>query len=183
MTDRTSIRSRNRGDHTQKSLHTSRSCACVLAAVGALGCSEPQGAALGTVIAASVDPQNGIPTVVVNGYYCDDPGNRCTAVEFAQYDSSFVDVPTDFAARLNIPVVDAADLVAPSCSWSSAPADSVGMYAWFMRPPAPVGDSIVVELMSGCRDGGEAFYQSHDFVVKRAKAGWQLVRRSRTSVS
>jgi hypothetical protein len=155
---------------------------------GVSGCSPDDPSpdpAIAAVVAQNLDPLNGLPTVVVNGFWCEFRTEECLPGPSGAGLS-----PTDatafagtLAQSLGVPLVEPVGFRSPACPWTAGESGEEGLYAEFLRPPVIQGDSASVELSTGCRENGEAFEQVHRFVLYRARTGWVITRRELTSIT
>ena len=147
--------------------------------------SRAQDPAIAVLVAENLDSLNGLPTMVLSGFWCDTRVEECVSDTPGPALSSIdaADFAGAFAASLNIPLVQPIGFRAPMCPWGTGESSRQGLYAAFVRPPTIDGDSAVVELSTGCNDAGAAFEQVHRFVLRRDGAGWVFTRRDETSIT
>ena len=161
----------------------------VVTSCGTLPTREEGGAEdlreLGLALAQAFDEPNGEPVDVWSHYRC-IRGHTCVELNAVQVSpisaEAFV---TAFARALRIPVVvPSGPRVGPKCDWSGAD-EGTGLGLRF-DPPDIVGDSARVVSMAWCdatprRQGG--FFQSHEYIFRRADPGWYLVLRRLRAIS
>jgi hypothetical protein len=151
--------------------------------LSACGSSDP--AAIGESIATELDPLNGLPTLVVNAFWCDYRTEECLPGSGNPGASPIDATPLagGLARALGIPLVGVEDVGPPVCDWNRDGGEPRGLYAQFLRPPILEADSARVELATGCAAGHDAFEQIHEFVLRRDGRGWSVVRRTLTSIT
>ena len=155
----------------------------VVASLSMAACVDQQRrdyAAIAHAVADTLDALNGLPTVVVDAYWCDHRSEACIPVSASEAISprEASDLAGPFASALGVPVVNAQDVVPLDCPWKERPARATGMYAQFVRPPVITGVEARVRLESGCAGNDGAFAQEHEFVLRRVDGTWRVVRRT-----
>jgi hypothetical protein len=153
--------------------------------IGCDGVSPTPEDAIAAAVAGELDPVNGLPTVVVNAFWCDVRVEACAPDSGGPSVSPLdaTSIATPFAAALELPLVAPRDLVLPICPWVGEAAAEAGMYAQLVRPPAVDDDEGRVSVASGCSDGGAAFEQIHEFTLQRRGAEWVVVDRRLVSIT
>lgn len=176
--------------HTPKSsrsIHAGTLLLTVLAGV-AFACSRNDRAAdpaIAAAVAQHLDSVNGLPTVVVNGFWCDHGVEECvpnsSGPPLSPIDATAF--ASALAAAREIPLAQPRGFRSPACPWTATEPGHAGLYAQFLRPPAIDADSAIVELSTGCNDNGAAFEQVHLFILYRDSTGWVVARRERVSIT
>jgi len=165
-----------------------RAGACRVAAFAVLlsACGAAHQSQIGEAIAADLDPLNGLPTLVVNAFWCDFRTEACLPRSGSQGASPLDATPLagPLARAQSISLVEVETFGPPVCTWSRGREGPRGLYAQFLRPPVVEADSARVELATGCADdNGAAFEQIHEFLLRREGRGWTVVHRTLSSIT
>jgi hypothetical protein len=140
---------------------------------------------IAAAVAQHLDPLNGLPSVVVNGFRCDLRVEDCVpgadGPSLSPLDAT--GFAGAFASAREIPLAPSLGFRSPACPWAGNAAGDKGLYAMFVRPPFIDADSASVELSTGCHVSGRAFEQVHRFVLRHARDGWVLVGRELISIT
>lgn len=136
-------------------------------------------AAMGRIIAGSLDSLNGFPTNALDWF-----GNGATASAWSR--DQQLEMTSAFADELGIPLLAGSD-VTTRCTWRTPPGDTpLGLLAQFSHLEIE-GDSAEVFLVTRCsadyRRGPLLFEQGHGFWLSRTESGWEVVERRLLSIT
>ena len=156
-------------------------CACLLSSLWALAVAcgpRDDYSGIGRAVAGHLDSINGLPVLVLNGYWpfgldSMPPDSRPTAAAIA----------FGFAEERGIPIVEG-NPTSTRCLWSPAPGDTpLGLWAQFSQPQE-FGDSIRVYLATGCMShprgypGPTGFEQVHSYTLRKTgPSTWEVLGR------
>jgi hypothetical protein len=156
------------------------------AACGSSATDQAADTSIAAAVAQHLDPLNGLPSVVVDGYYCRVTVEECVPGAAGPFLSPLdaTEFAGAFAAARGLPLVSFHGSHSPACPWSDNEAGDKGLSAMFAGPPSVDADSAAVELITGCTESGVSpFVQVHRFVLRRARDGWVVVRRELTGIT